>query len=493
MFPLAGGDQASAENERARISSVGVGPVVFGETDSDAGPATDAGLATGSFGKVKGLTNRRRMPSALAAGMTRPLQSGRSRRSMSWDSSPRSFGWRRPLTVLLALVVLGGVYVAVQAFRGVPRLRFVAGAQVAFTTPGAPPVLPWPSTGESEVEVAGVGTFGPVGSTTPVAIGSVAKIMAAYVILHDHPLALGQQGPSIPITSADVAIYNADANQGDSVVPVTAGQSFTELQALQALLVPSGDNIAELLATWDASSEAAFVAKMNAEAAALGMTHTHYADVSGLSSGTVSTAADQLILAPLAMANATIAATVGLKQIDLPTGGVFTNYNTLLGTDGIDGIKTGSVTSGDLVFSAKHAVDGHTETIYGAVLGVIPGPGQGDIPAATAASQLLVKAVEADVAPVNVLAQGSVEGHVSAPWLSGPVPVSTAGAVTVLGWPGLTVQVKASPSAKLGRSISSGTVVGRATVQVGSQSSVVALRTTEPVPGPSLGWRLTRL
>jgi D-alanyl-D-alanine carboxypeptidase (penicillin-binding protein 5/6) len=478
------------ENERARIGRGGSGPVVFGETKEDAGAISDL---PGSFGKGTGLTNRRRLPSALAAGMTRPLQSGRHPRAASWDSPSRTMGLRRPLTVLLALVVLGGIYVAVQALRGAPRPSLVEGAQVGFTIPGAPPVLPWPSTGESEVQVEGVGTFGPVGETTPVAMGSVAKIMAAYVILHDHPLALGQQGPSIPITTADVAIYNADLSQGDSVVPVTAGQSFTELQALQALLVPSGDNIAELLATWDTGSEAAFVAKMNAEAASLGMSHTHYADVSGISSGTVSTAADQLILAPLAMANATFAATVGLTQIDLPSGGLLTNYNSLLGTDGIDGIKTGSVTSGDLVFSAKHTVGGHTETIYGAVLGVIPAPGQGDIPAATSAGQLLVKAVEADVAPVRVLAQGTVEAHVSAPWLGAPVPVSTDKAVTALGWPGLTVKVSASPSGKLARSIPSGAGVGRATVEVGSQRSVVALRTTGPIPGPSLGWRLTRL
>lgn len=465
-------------------ASVGLGPPVGGAT-APGPPVVGSGGLSGHFG--------RRQPSALAAGMTRPLRSGRSRSGGSWVARSGMPSWRKPLAAVLVTALLAGVFVAVQAFRGVPRPSLVVGTQASFRIPGTPPVLPWPSSGEAEIEVAGVGAFGPVGGDTPVAIGSVAKIMVAYVVLKDHPLAPGSQGPSIPITPADVTTYQNDASQGDSVVPVIAGQSLTELQALQALLVPSGDNIAELLAFWDSGSEAAFVAKMNGEAASLGMIHTHYADASGLAPGTVSTPPDQLILAPLAMANATFAATVGMTQIDLPGAGVFDNFNTLLGTDGIDGIKTGSVSSGDLVFAAKHTVGGHSETIYGAVLGVVPAPGQGDIAAATTASQLLVKGVENDVKPVSVLPSGSVEAHVTAPWLSSPVPVATASPVMALGVAGLAVRVRVSPKAALGDGLPSDELVGHATVTVGSQSSVVGLRTTAPVPGPSLAWKLGRL
>ena len=49
---------------------------------------------------------------------------------------------------------------------------------------------------------------------------------------------------------------------------VAAGTSVTQYQMLQALLLPSGNNIADMLAVWDAGSIPAFVAKMNARGGA---------------------------------------------------------------------------------------------------------------------------------------------------------------------------------------------------------------------------------
>jgi serine-type D-Ala-D-Ala carboxypeptidase (penicillin-binding protein 5/6) len=44
------------------------------------------------------------------------------------------------------------------------------------------------------------------------------------------------------------------------------GEKLTGLQELKAMLIPSGGNIAFLLARWEAGSQAAFVAKMKAAA-----------------------------------------------------------------------------------------------------------------------------------------------------------------------------------------------------------------------------------
>lgn len=414
---------------------------------------------------------------------------------MSWDTPTLFSGWRKGLAALLVLIVLGAAYVAVQLLRSVPRPQLQLVAQAQLVVPGTATSLPWPAGAESEVLVDGIGTFGSAGGDTPIPIGSVAKIMTAYLVLQDHPLNLGQQGPSIPITAADVAAYQADLAQGDSAVPVTAGQSLTELQALQALLIPSGDNIAVLLANWDDHSEANFVSKMNAMATSLGMDHTRYADSSGLSEMTESTPGDQLILAPLAMANPTFASTVGLTQVDLPTAGLFSNYNTLLGTDGVIGIKTGSVTTGDLVFAARHSVAGKPETIYGAVLGVTPTANQtqGLIAAALADSKRIVVAVESDLAPVTVLASGSVEARISAPWLTATTSAATAQPLTLLGWPGLQVHLSVARSGPLARSVPLGAVVGQVTAQVGTEKTTTNLRTTGAIPKPSLAWRLSRL
>ncbi len=86
----------------------------------------------------------------------------------------------------------------------------------------------------------------------PVPIASVAKVMTAYVVLRDHPLQVGQDGPTITLTDADVADTARRAEQDQSVVSIAAGEQLTELQALRALLLPSANNIAAVLARWDA-------------------------------------------------------------------------------------------------------------------------------------------------------------------------------------------------------------------------------------------------
>src|SRR5690348_6240539 len=136
----------------------------------------------------------------------------------------------------------------------------------------------WPADGASAADISGYGVvYGP-GATRPVPLASVAKMMTAYVILHDHPLPPGGSGPDIAVQSSEAAAYPSQAREGDSLVPVVAGEILTERQALEALLLPSADNMAWILARWDAGSQAAFVARMNATGRRLGMTGTSYSD-----------------------------------------------------------------------------------------------------------------------------------------------------------------------------------------------------------------------
>ena len=148
-------------------------------------------------------------------------------------------------------------------------------------------------TGRSQVHV------GPNQHAAPIA--SVAKVMTAYLVLRDHPLRLGEDGPTITLTDADVADTDRRRRQRESVVSIAAGEQLTERQALQALLLPSANNIATVLARWDAGSADRFVARMNATARSLGMTHTRYTDPSGYDDATVSTSADQVRIVDRAM------------------------------------------------------------------------------------------------------------------------------------------------------------------------------------------------
>src|SRR5919201_989158 len=61
-----------------------------------------------------------------------------------------------------------------------------------------------------------------------------------------------QDGPTITLTDADVADTERRRRQEESVVSIAAGEQLTQRQALQALLLPSANNIAAVLARWDA-------------------------------------------------------------------------------------------------------------------------------------------------------------------------------------------------------------------------------------------------
>jgi D-alanyl-D-alanine carboxypeptidase (penicillin-binding protein 5/6) len=249
----------------------------------------------------------------------------------------------------------------------------------------------WPAYGVSAADISGFGVVAGPGATQPVPIASVAKVMTAYILLHDHPLPAGQSGPEIVVQPPEAAAYSAQARDGDSLVPVAAGEALTERQALEALLLPSADNMAWILARWDAGSQAAFVRRMNATARHLGMTGTRYTDPSGLASSTTSTAADQVRLAMAAMRVPALAAIVAMSTATVPVAGVVRNYNTLLGQDGIVGLKTGSTQAagGCVVIAAWHETEGHRTLIVAATFGQ-PGTAQTILPNALQAGDNLV-------------------------------------------------------------------------------------------------------
>ena len=240
---------------------------------------------------------------------------------------------------------------------------------------GAPvealPSTVWPAHGQGAFVVTGQSQIQAGPNQRPAPIASVAKVMTAYLVLRDHPLRPGEDGPAITLTDADVADTDRRRGQQESVVSVAAGERVTERQALQALLLPSANNIAAVLARWDAGSADAFVARMNASAESLGMIDTRYTDPSGFDDATVSTAVDQVRLVDRAMRLPVFASIVATPSVTLPVAGTVHNTNTLLGHGGFVGVKTGSdaAAGGCFAFRAVRWIDGKRTTITGVVLG----------------------------------------------------------------------------------------------------------------------------
>jgi D-alanyl-D-alanine carboxypeptidase (penicillin-binding protein 5/6) len=253
----------------------------------------------------------------------------------------------------------------------------------------APPGNVWPAYGQAAFVRAGQSQLQAGPNQHAAAIASIAKVMTAYLILRDQPLPLGEDGPTITLTDADVADTDDRSGKHESIVSIAAGERLTELQALQALLLPSANNIAVVLARWDAGSVDRFVARMNAAARSLGMTHTRYTDPSGYDDATVSTAADQVRIVERAMTLPVFASIVATRSATLPVAGVVRNTNTLLGRDGFVGVKTGSddAAGGCFAFRVIRWIDGKRTTITGVVLGQ---PGRDRIAAGLAGAAAMV-------------------------------------------------------------------------------------------------------
>jgi D-alanyl-D-alanine carboxypeptidase (penicillin-binding protein 5/6) len=318
-------------------------------------------------------------------------------------------------------------------------------------------------------------------------IASLTKVMTAYVLLKDHPLNPGEKGPVIEVQPADVDLYLAQQRNGESVIPVRAGQTYTQSELMQGLLIPSGNNFAFMLAAWNSGSVEAFVERMNQEAAALGMTNTQYADPSGLSAESRSTAADQARLAEAAMAHPVIAETVAMKQTILPNIGVLFNVNSELGKSSFIGVKTGwtEEAGGCFMFAADYLVDGAPVRIYGAVLG------QDVLADAFAGSQQLINGAGANLQRLPVVTKDAELASVETRW-GGSAPAIAAADASLVVWPGLEVTSSMAKTAT-GESVKTGQEVAIVTYTAGAQVVPIQLVAANAISGADIGWRLTRL
>jgi D-alanyl-D-alanine carboxypeptidase (penicillin-binding protein 5/6) len=228
----------------------------------------------------------------------------------------------------------------------------------------------WPADGQAAYVLGdGAVQAGPHQHVAPIA--SMAKVMTGYLVLGSAPLAPHAQGFRMQVSRRDIRDWHRRVARDESTVPVQLGERITERQALAALLLPSANNIAIMLARKVSGSVSRFVRRMNRTAQAHGMTHTTYTDPSGFDRHTRSTPRDQLTLARFAMKRNTLRRLVGLETYRIPVAGKISNTDTLLGQDGFVGIKTGSMdaSGGCFMFLTHRRVNGRRVDLYGVVMG----------------------------------------------------------------------------------------------------------------------------
>ena len=402
----------------------------------------------------------------------------------------RTLGRRVKIWTPLVLLLIVAFAIA-QTVRPLPTPTLTLTAEDSYTFDGSKAALPWPGEGQGWMDVNGIGTMGDFGKQTPVAIGSVAKAMTAYIVLKDHPLKSGEEGAKITVDALaeKEGGYNKD---GESTLnTVKAGDVLTEKQAISAIMIPSANNIARLLARWDAGSEAAFIKKMNDTAKELGMTNTTYTDASGLKETTVSSAEDQVKLGnELVKIQALMDITSMGQWID-PSGQKWYNYNYLLPANGSIGIKTGTTTAagGNLLFAARKEVGGETVTVVGAILGQHTSP---IIKTVNDVSRVALIAAREELASAKILKKGDVVGYVD-DGLGGHTPVVLTKDVTAVGWAGLKVKLSFAAD-DVPHTAKAGTKVGTLTVGDGDEGAVtVPVTLQKDLAEPGFADKLTRL
>lgn len=236
--------------------------------------------------------------------------------------------------------------------------------------------LDWPNSGESAIGVVGHGVLATSGSQTDRPTASTAKLIAALTVLNKYPLQPGQSGPLLTMSRNDLAILRTYANlNGSRIGRMGVGEQLSEYQMLEAMMLPSADNMADSLAIWAYGSLPAYQAAANQYLTNHNINDTHVGvDASGLDPSTVSTAHDLVLLGEAAMQNAVLAGIVAKPSVSgFPLVGTITNTNTLLGQNGIVGVKTGNSdqAGGVFVFAANYNdANGQELTVVGAVQGL---------------------------------------------------------------------------------------------------------------------------
>jgi serine-type D-Ala-D-Ala carboxypeptidase (penicillin-binding protein 5/6) len=207
------------------------------------------------------------------------------------------------------------------------------------------------------------------GLTTRRPMASITKVMTALVVIR-----AGHLGQRIRISRAVVAY--ARNNSDASIAGLRAGDVLTTRQLLEGMLLPSGADAAFALASAYGPGWRAFVGEMNATAAQLGMSGTHYANFDGLpwptEHSTYSTPRDLVILGDAAMRSAAFRDIVRQRSYRIGASSRHHRYrwqttNLLLGSyPGVVGIKTGSTAAAGycLLFEARHG----SRTLIGVVL-----------------------------------------------------------------------------------------------------------------------------
>ncbi len=347
------------------------------------------------------------------------------------------------------------------------------------------PTIEWPSNAATAIgAVEFPGVLASTGTDEPRSIASITKVITALVVLDAHPLTAGDAGPTITFTAQDGRYYNDYLSVGGMVKPAWAGITLSQREVMQVMLISSANNYAKSLAVWGFGSVDAFTSATQDWLAEKGLTSTVIHEPSGMDPRNVSTAAELLELAKLAIADPTVSEIVATEKVSVPHVGTIENSNRLLGDLGIDGIKTGTLNAAGacLLFSADVLVGDSSVTLVGVALGGV------DHRTQFPQVRELMESVADDFHEVVVVGEGDVLASYQTGW--GSEAHAVAGAShSQLVWGPPTITAEVTPAA-LGVT-ASGTFAGVARFTVNGEVAEIPLKLKGSIDDPGPVWRLS--
>ena len=281
-------------------------------------------------------------------------------------------------------------------------------------------------------------------------MASTTKIMTALLALeHFSDLSTVVRAPADSVGVGEDEIY------------LRKGERLTVDQLLMATLIQSANDAAADLADAVAGSQKAFVAMMNAKAAELGLTNTHYENPHGLDQpGHYTSASDLTRLARVAMSDPRFAGYVDRSTATIPWAGhsykrILVSHNTLLEDyPWVDGVKTGWTDEAGYCIAA--AGDYHGHQIMVTLLG------EPDESHRVADALALFKWSATQYARRSLVTRAAVVAHADVPYHDEGVSLVTAIAPQAVLRRGAIVTTKITAPTSLSLPVTRGTAYGTA-------------------------------
>jgi D-alanyl-D-alanine carboxypeptidase (penicillin-binding protein 5/6) len=382
-----------------------------------------------------------------------------------------------------ALVILGlGLYGPATLVGPLPTTpsKIVSAADIA-PAAGAPTV---PQTGASALSTADQQVLSTGGDAAAVPLGGATKVITALVVLDAKPIEPGKPGPSITVTAEDYAGYVGYISQAARSISLIVGETWTEQQYLQAMLLGSSNTHADALARWAFGSVDGYVKAANSWLSSNGYTGTTVVDATGLAEGSQGTASDLARLAALAFDDPVIADIMAQQKAVVAGNRGVENLAAYRAEEGITGLSRSFTDSAGLCFLFQLSVKNGDQTVplYGAFLR------EPDYDTLDGDLSTLISSAASSLTETVLVKEGDPVVSYTTPWGEQANGVAVKSESQLL-W--LTAPVTKTVTAEPVTTAAKGTRVGQVVFHTPTGDVTVLLELDRRVADPGPVWRLT--